>query len=136
MTPAPAWAGADDDDAELVSRELRVRPSARVAILDDKPLVLTPVEFDLLVSLMRSKGRVKSREQLIERRFATASYDVFDRSIDVHISGLRRKTGRRRQVPAALSGRLARRRVPSSSTPARSHEVPISSTSRFSAGCW
>ena len=88
---APA-AGADDDDAELASRGLRVRPSARVALLDDKPLVLTPVEFDLLVCLMRSKGRVKSREQLIEE-IRDRNYDVFDRSIDVHISGLRRKLG-------------------------------------------
>ena len=39
---------------------------ARVVTLGDKPLDLTPVEFDLLACLMRARGRVKSREQLIE----------------------------------------------------------------------
>ncbi len=89
---------AEDADAELTSRELRVRPSARAALLDEKPLMLTPVEFDLLVSLMRAKGRVKSREQLLEE-IRDRNYDVFDRSIDVHISGLRRKLGDDAKAP-------------------------------------
>jgi DNA-binding response OmpR family regulator len=80
------------DDAELAAGELRVRPSSRVALLGGQRLVLTPVEFDLLVSLVRSKGRVKSREQLLEE-IRDRNYDVFDRSIDVHISGLRKKLG-------------------------------------------
>jgi DNA-binding response OmpR family regulator len=48
------------------------------------------VEFDLLHSLARARGRVKSREQLLEE-IRERNYDVFDRSIDVHISALRRK---------------------------------------------
>ena len=65
---------------------------AVVAVLGDQPLNLTPVEFDLLVSLTRAKGRVKSREGLIEE-IRDRNYDVFDRSIDVHISALRKKLG-------------------------------------------
>jgi DNA-binding response OmpR family regulator len=53
---------------------------------------LTPVEFDLLASLARAKGRVKSREALLDE-IRDRNYDVFDRSIDVHISGLRKKLG-------------------------------------------
>jgi DNA-binding response OmpR family regulator len=75
---------------EIVIGPLRVRPASRVAILDDQALVLTPVEFDLLNSLACAKGRVKSREQLLEA-MADRNYDVFDRSIDVHISCLRKK---------------------------------------------
>jgi len=78
--------------AELVTGPLHVQPASRTAVLDDTPLTLTPVEFDILESLMRAKGRVKSREQLLEE-FATRSYEVFDRSIDVHISSLRKKLG-------------------------------------------
>jgi DNA-binding response OmpR family regulator len=84
--------GEVNDDVELVAGELRARPASRVALLGEQRLVLTPVEFDLLVSLMRSKGRVKSREQLLEE-IRDRNYDVFDRSIDVHISGLRKKLG-------------------------------------------
>jgi DNA-binding response OmpR family regulator len=79
-------------DSELLCGPLRLSPAARVASMLDKPLDLTPVEFDLLSSLMRARGRVKSREQLLEE-IRDRNYEVFDRSIDVHISGLLKKLG-------------------------------------------
>ncbi len=78
--------------SEIVVGDLRIHPGVRGAVLGDRPLVLTPVEFDLLLSLARAKGRVKSREQLLEE-IAERNYEVFDRSIDVHVSALRRKLG-------------------------------------------
>jgi len=78
--------------SEIVVGKLRVNTAARLAVLDDQPLTLTPVEFDLLAVLARARGRVKSREQLLEE-IRDRNYDVFDRSIDVHISTLRRKLG-------------------------------------------
>jgi DNA-binding response OmpR family regulator len=54
--------------------------------------VLTPVEFELLLSLAKAKGRVKTRDHLLEE-IRDRDYEVFDRSIDVHISALRRKLG-------------------------------------------
>ena len=78
--------------SEIVVGKLRVNTAARVAVLDDQALTLTPVEFDLLAVLARARGRVKSREQLLEE-IRDRNYDVFDRSIDVHISTLRRKLG-------------------------------------------
>lgn len=77
---------------EYIVGPLRVVPDTRTAVLDDQPLALTPVEFDLLASLARAKGRVRSREALLEECRAR-DYDVFDRSIDVHISALRKKLG-------------------------------------------
>ena len=62
------------------------------AFLPEPPLVLTPVEFDLLASLAKAKGRVKTREALLDE-CRDRNYDVFDRSIDVHISALRKKLG-------------------------------------------
>lgn len=87
-----ATAGEAGAPEELVIRELRIQPEARVAILGDQPLMLTPVEFDLLVCLARARGRVKTREQLMEQ-IRERDYDIFDRSIDVHISSLRKKLG-------------------------------------------
>jgi DNA-binding response OmpR family regulator len=84
--------GAGEGEAELVVGQLRVNPNNRTAVLGDEPLVLTPVEFDLLASLARARGRVKTREALLEE-IRERDYDVFDRSIDVHISGLRKKLG-------------------------------------------
>lgn len=84
--------GQAEREAEIVIGKLRVDPNTRTAIFEDEPMVLTPVEYDILASLVRSRGRVKSREQLIEE-CRDRNYDVFDRSIDVHISSLRKKLG-------------------------------------------
>ena len=85
---APLESKAD----ELVVGPLRVNISAHAAVLGDQPLNLTAVEFEILTCLARSRGRVKSREQLIED-VRSRDYDVYDRSIDVHIAALRRKLG-------------------------------------------
>jgi DNA-binding response OmpR family regulator len=77
---------------------LRVMPDSRTAVLGDQPLSLTPVEFDLLVCLARAPGRVRSREQLLEE-IRDRNYEVFDRSIDVHVSALRRKLGDDAKAP-------------------------------------
>ena len=87
-TPAPG----KDSDAEIVIDNLRINPGSRTAALGDQPLVLTPVEFELLLSLARAKGRVKTRDHLLEE-IREREYEVFDRSIDVHISALRKKLG-------------------------------------------
>jgi len=78
--------------AEIVVGPLRVQPEARLALLADHPLTLTPVEFDLLASLARARGRVRTREALLDE-IRDRNYEVFDRSIDVHISALRKKLG-------------------------------------------
>jgi DNA-binding response OmpR family regulator len=82
----------DAPEPELVVGHLRINSGARTAVMGDQPLVLTPVEYDLLHALARSRGRVRSREALIED-IRDRHYDVFDRSIDVHISALRKKLG-------------------------------------------
>jgi two-component system response regulator CpxR len=79
-------------DEEVVVGDLRISPASRSTSLGKAALTLTPVEFDLLLSLARAQGRVKSREQLLDE-IRNRNYEVFDRSIDVHISALRRKLG-------------------------------------------
>lgn len=91
-TAATAAASTPPPPAEIVIGPLRVNLDARSAVLDTLPLVLTPVEFDLLASLARARGRVKTREALLEE-IRDRDFDVFDRSIDVHISSLRKKLG-------------------------------------------
>lgn len=77
---------------ELTLGELRINFAARRALLRGEPLNLTPLEFDLLMCLARATDRVLSRDQLLDA-ISGRSYEVFDRSIDVHISSLRRKLG-------------------------------------------
>jgi len=85
-----AAAKADAKPAPLSLGPLWMDPSARTATLDDRPLVLTKVEFDLLRSLLEAPGRVRTREQLLLAA-ADRDFEAFDRSIDVHVSSLRKK---------------------------------------------
>jgi DNA-binding response OmpR family regulator len=82
----------DQPEEPLVAGPLRVDPNTRTASFNGTEMLLTPVEFDLLESLVRGRGRVKTREQLLEE-IRDRDYEVFDRSIDVHISALRKKLG-------------------------------------------
>jgi DNA-binding response OmpR family regulator len=89
LPPAKSGAAAEP---EIVVGQIRLQPGARRAVLGDKELDLTALEFDLLACLARSRGRVKSREELVQA-VAERNYDVFDRSVDVHIWSLRKKLG-------------------------------------------
>jgi two-component system response regulator CpxR len=84
--------------AEVVVGDVRVDPNTRTATHNGQPLVLTPVEFDLLLALVRAAGRVKTRDELMAE-IRAREYEVFDRSIDVHIAALRRKLGDPAQAP-------------------------------------
>lgn len=83
---------------ELRAGSLVLNLDARLAVRGEAPVSLTPVEFDLLAALMRSKGRVKTRESLLDE-IRSRNYEVFDRSIDVHIAALRKKLGDDPQTP-------------------------------------
>ena len=82
--------GGSSGPKELVSAHLRLDEEARLAWKDNRSLDLTPIEFDLLHSLMRHQGRALSRDQLIELVWG---YDYYgdDRVVDVHIGRLRKK---------------------------------------------
>ena len=87
-----ARAAQDPVPAPVTVGPLVIDPAARRAAIDDTPLALTPVEYELLLSLARAAGRVKTREQLL-LEVADRDFEAFDRSVDVHISSLRRKLG-------------------------------------------
>ncbi len=78
---------AADDDVMRFGR-LEIDLGARVARLDGRPCDLTGHQFDLLVVLAQSPGRVLSRDQIMDALKGHA-LEAFDRSIDVHISRIR-----------------------------------------------
>ena len=88
--PATISVGAVTIDAE-----------ARSVLVNESPVVLTATEFDLLLALARCAGRVRSREQLL-LDVADRDFDVFDRSIDVHIVSIRRKLGDDARAPQLI----------------------------------
>lgn len=76
----------------LVFEGLEIELASRSVRLNGRPIPLTPIEYDLLASLAKSAGRVLTRDLLLDA-VAGRHYDAFDRSVDVHISSLRRKLG-------------------------------------------
>lgn len=78
--------------AALVCLGLRLEKDTRRVTLDGKDIELTSMEFELLAVLMESRGRVLSRNRLMER-LKGVDADVYDRSIDMLVSRLRDKLG-------------------------------------------
>jgi two-component system KDP operon response regulator KdpE len=82
----------DDETSRIVIGGLSVDPSARVAMLDGTRLQLSPKEFDLLAYLAEHRGVVVSKRQLMAEVWRQP-YGGSEKSIDVHISWLRKKLG-------------------------------------------
>ncbi|MGA8939034.1 MAG: response regulator transcription factor [Acidobacteriaceae bacterium] len=74
----------------LVVEDLVLDPAARTVLQNNIPIDLTDVEFTLLEVLMRSPGKVVEREALAEAVLGR-KFNPFDRSLDMHVSRLRRK---------------------------------------------
>lgn len=79
-----------EPSAEILFPPLRILTDSHTVLLDENKVELTPLEYDLLLCLARSPGKVRTRDQLMDE-IAGRDYQVFDRSIDVHVSSLRRK---------------------------------------------
>jgi two-component system response regulator CpxR len=78
-------------------------PGSREVICDGKPVEVTTLEFDILEQLMRNAGRVVSRDGLMESLYNRKA-TPFDRSIDMHVSHLRRKLEGGRPVIKTIRG--------------------------------
>jgi DNA-binding response OmpR family regulator len=70
--------------------DLELDTAARKVLKAGSRVDLTDVEFSLLEALMQSPGKVVSREDLSQAVLGRA-FDPFDRSLDMHVSRLRRK---------------------------------------------
>jgi two-component system response regulator CpxR len=85
--------GADDRaDEALEVADVRLEPGTRSASRSGELIDLTGIEFELLAVLLRGAGRVVSRDELSRTALGRRA-SSFDRSLDVHLSNLRRKLG-------------------------------------------
>lgn len=83
---------ADDGASTIVVGDLSINPDARVATLAGSRLKLSPKEFDLLLYLAEREGVVISKRQLMAEVWRQP-YGGSEKSVDVHISWLRKKLG-------------------------------------------
>jgi DNA-binding response OmpR family regulator len=85
---------AEREDHSFRQGGLRLVPSSRTVSVDGQYVPLTNREFWLLETLMRHKGRVVTREELVEAIYGWDG-DIVANNIDVHVHHLRRKLGTR-----------------------------------------
>src|SRR5579863_2371262 len=78
-------------------------PATREVVCEGKPVEVTTLEFDILEQLMRNAGNVVSRDGLMESLYNRKA-TPFDRSIDMHVSHLRRKLEGARPVIKTIRG--------------------------------
>lgn len=76
----------------LSFRHMRIDTDARQVTVDENPIELTAIEFDLLRSLAENRGRVLTREQLLEKIWGREYYGEL-RVVDVHLGHIRQKLG-------------------------------------------
>jgi DNA-binding response OmpR family regulator len=82
-------------------RSLLINPAKRDAYIDDRPLNLTTIQFDVLWYLVNHPGQVVSRDDLNQLLY-NAPYNGIDRSIDVYVSRIRHKIEKNPAHPVYL----------------------------------
>jgi two-component system alkaline phosphatase synthesis response regulator PhoP len=83
---------ASRERSVLSFRHVSIDMGAHTVSMDNVPVELTSIEFDLLCALAENRGRVLSREQLLEKIWSTEYFGEI-RVVDVHLGHVRRKLG-------------------------------------------
>lgn len=83
---------ATTDDEILAFKHVRIDTAARLVTVDEQNIELTAIEFDLLHALAQNRGRVLTREQLLDKVWGGSYYGEM-RVVDVHLGHVRQKLG-------------------------------------------
>jgi two-component system alkaline phosphatase synthesis response regulator PhoP len=87
-----AGAGQRTEKSVLSFQHIRIDAGARQVTVDDHSIELTAIEFDLLKALAENRGRVLTREQLLEKVWGGEYFGEM-RVVDVHLGHVRQKLG-------------------------------------------
>ena len=77
---------------EISVGEIRIDPAMKSVRVKGDPISLTKTEFELLLMLARNTNRILSREEILSKVWESDVY-VLERTVDVHITRLRKKLG-------------------------------------------
>ena len=80
------------EDGALVCGEIRLQPGPMLCTVSNTPVKLSPREYNLLLCLLRNRGKVLSREQLLTRVWGW-DFEGDERAVDVQIKNLRAALG-------------------------------------------
>src|SRR5579862_4767835 len=92
-----------EPEKRLVNEDIELLSGARVVRRSGRDVDLTGVEFDLLKTFLSAAGHILSREEMV-RAVLSREFSPFDRSIDTHVSNLRKKLGARSDGSERIKG--------------------------------
>jgi DNA-binding response OmpR family regulator len=87
MTPVDGAVG------RLALADLVIDPDRQQVVRGEKRVTLTPSELALLVALVKARGRIVTREALLDSLYGKGEVEIMDRTVDVYIRRLREKLG-------------------------------------------
>lgn len=87
-----AWDQSSDLDSAQVIGDLRIEPDHRRIFQKDEPLELTATEYEVLRVLLAHAGSVVRKSDLMQWALGRP-LEAFDRTLDMHVSNLRKKLG-------------------------------------------
>lgn len=92
-----------DESSALRAGDLAIDKERHSFTIKGKSVTLTKLEFKMLGFLMENRGKVFSREQLLDRVWEGEAF-VVDRTVDVHMRSIRHKLGKRRDMIETVRG--------------------------------
>ena len=92
-----------DDDSSFEIDDLKVDVSAHTVYVGSTQIFLTVKEFDLLVLLLKNRGYVVTREQLLDSVWKIDA-EIESRTVDVHIRTLRQKLNKAGEIIETIRG--------------------------------
>ena len=105
----------NEEKHKLVFGDITIDLETKEVRADDTEIMLTKTEFEILVLLASNPKRIFKREDIIERLWKDSPY-ITERTVDVHITRLRKKLGERAGLIASRSGYGYRFNAPNNET--------------------
>jgi len=93
----------DQPETILKYEDLYIEPDSYRVWIGEEEITLTVTEFNLLMDLLRNQGKVRSRDQLLDRVWGY-QFDGYARTVDTHIRRLRQKIGPYAQAIETVRG--------------------------------
>ena len=90
-------------EEKLIFDDLIINLETKEIIINDKKIILTKKEFEILILLASNPTRIYNREEIMDQLWKEAPYTI-DRTIDVHITRLRKKLGDKANLISSRSG--------------------------------
>lgn len=99
--PVQVQASVPAESGKVIVGDVELITVSRTVLLSGQKVDMTTVEFAILEALLRQAGQVVSRDDLVKQALGR-NLTAYDRSIDVHVSSLRKKLGQRKEDPERI----------------------------------